>query len=114
MCEKCNKIDNNICNCDCKNYKIIYNVWVKKWNCKKCKCEINNILIEKICVNCKKPVTKCSYTRNDNEIIPEHKIEYFITVCFNNGEKHYCCRTCAISDLEIFDSKIIGKIEKSD
>ena len=103
----------NICNCDCKDYEIIYNVWVKKWNCKNCKCEINNKLIEKICVNCKKPVTKCSYSRNDNEI-SEHKIEYFITVCFNNGEKHYCCRTCAISDLEIFDSKIIGKIEKSD
>ena len=48
MCEKCNKIDNNICNCNCKNYEIIYNVWVKKWNCKNCKCEINNKLIENI------------------------------------------------------------------
>ena len=110
MCEKCV----NICFCNCKNYQIIYNVWVRKWYCKNCNCEINNKLIEKICINCNKPVTNCSYSRNDKEIIPEHTIEYFITVCFNNGEKHYCGRNCAILDLEIFDSKIIGKIKESD
>ena len=27
---------------------------------------------EKICINCNKPVINCSYSRNDNEIIPEH------------------------------------------
>ena len=86
----------------------------KEWNCKICNCEINNNLIEKICINCNKPVINCSYSRNDNEIIPEHSINYFIVLCLNNGEKHYCCQSCAISDLKLFDSKIIGKIEKSD
>ena len=61
MCEKCI----NICNCNCKNYQITYDVWLNKWYCKKCKCEVDNKLIEKICINCNKPVTNCECDNND-------------------------------------------------
>ena len=110
MCEKCI----NICNCNCKNYQITYDVWLNKWYCKKCKCEVDNKLIEKICGYCNKPVIKCSYSEMDYGIKPEHLLYYTNTLCFNNGEKHYCNRSCAVSDLEIYDSKIIGKIKEVD
>ena len=63
MCEKCNK------SMKCKT--------CGTYNKVSCNCEINNNLIEKICINCNKPVINCSYSRNDNEIISEHSINYF-------------------------------------
>ena len=71
-------------------------------------------MIEKICGYCNKPVIKCSYSEMDYGIKPEHLLYYTNTLCFNNGEKHYCSRSCAVSDLKLFDSKIIGKIKESD